>query len=653
MRFSLLGLALIAYEALAELQVPLGAPPSFETTKCAPKTPNKPDGIIPGVTADPSKVANRIYDYIIAGGGLTGLTIASKILQNTNATVLIIESGFYGSEYGPKIDDLNTYGQIFGSNVDHAYETSPQHGGSGNTVDLDKDIKIVRAGNGLGGSTLINGGTWTRPPRAQLDSWSQVFGNDQWTWNSLEPYMDAIEKPRSPASTWPNEIASYDPDCHNNDTTGTVEVGPRYEKEKPWSKLIGALMNTVNATYPTVKNQKDLCCGDPSGVSMFLNTLNASQIRMDAARSWLDPVLANANYSQRITVLTGQLVGKVHLTPACQNKTSVQCHATGVEFGVHQKELWKWDVWANREVLLAAGSAISPLILQWSGIGPKKWLQEAKITQKVNLPVGYNLQDQTTTSVIHKTTEEGKGQGQAAYFATFQEVFANDAQFFEDLLDKNGTLEQWAKQTVDGEGFFNEAMLLKQYQNYRDWLRYQKTAYAELFLDTGELIHFDLWNLIPFTRGYVKVLDKDPYLRSFKYNPRFFENELDVAGQAAASRLARSLSRTYALREYAGKEEIPGNLVPDGATLKDWEAYVKQNYRANYHGVSTCSMMSRELGGVVDQQAKVYDVGHLRVVDGSIPPTQVSSHVMTVFYAMAAKIADNIIAEYKQPEPIT
>ncbi|KAL5041595.1 hypothetical protein BDW71DRAFT_201253 [Aspergillus fruticulosus] len=593
MRFSLLGLALIAYEALAELQVPL----------------------------DPSKVANRIYDYIIAGGGLTGLTIASKILQNTNATVLIIESGFYGSEYGPKIDDLNTYGQIFGSNVDHAYETSPQHEGSGNTVDLDKDIKIVRAGNGLGGSTLINGGTWTRPPRAQLDSWSQVFGNDQWTWNSLKPYMDAIEKPRSPASTWPNEIASYDPDCHNNDTTGTVEVGPRYEKEKPWSKLIGALMNTVNATYPTVKNQKDFCCGDPSG--------------------------------QRITVLTGQLVGKVHLTPACQNKTSVQCHATGVEFGVHQKELWKWDVWANREVLLAAGSAISPLILQWSGIGPKKWLQEAKITQKVNLPVGYNLQDQTTTSVIHKTTEEGKGQGQAAYFATFQEVFANDAQFFEDLLDKNGTLEQWAKQTVDGEGFFNEAMLLKQYQNYRDWLRYQKTAYAELFLDTGELIHFDLWNLIPFTRGYVKVLDKDPYLRSFKYNPSFFENELDVAGQAAASRLARSLSRTYALREYAGKEEIPGNLVPDGATLKDWEAYVKQNYRANYHGVSTCSMMSRELGGVVDQQAKVYDVGHLRVVDGSIPPTQVSSHVMTVFYAMAAKIADNIIAEYQQPEPIT
>ncbi|KAL4811969.1 glucose oxidase [Aspergillus spinulosporus] len=601
------------------------------------------------MTADPEKVANRTYDYIIAGGGLTGLTIANKILKNTNATVLVIESGFYGSEYGPKIDDLNTYGQIFGSSVDHSYETSPQHEGSGNTVGLDKDIKIVRAGNGLGGSTLINGGTWTRPHKAQLDSWSEVFGNSQWKWDSLRPYMDAIEKPRNPAGTWPKELNSYDPACHNNGSNGNVQVGPRYEGKpspKPWSKLIGALMNTVNATYPMVKNQKDLCCGDPSGVSMFLNTLNDSQVRMDAARSWLDPVLADPNCSQRVTVLTGQLVGKVHLTPSDRKKTSVLYNATGVEFGVHNMTRWKWDVWAKREVLVAAGSAISPLILQWSGIGPEEWLREAKIKPMINLPVGYNLQDQTTTSVVRETTEEGKGQGQAAYFATFKEVFGEDALQYEALLDKKDKLEEWAKQTVAGKGFFNETALLKQYQNYRDWLRHNNTAYAELFLDTGESIHFDLWNLIPFTRGYVKVLDNDPYLRSFEYNPRFFQNELDVAGQAAATRLARRLSHTHQMHDYAGMEEVPGRLVPESATLEDWEAYVKQNYRANYHGVSTCSMMSRELGGVVNQKAKVYDVGGLRVVDGSIPPTQVSSHVMTVFYAMAAKIADDIIAEY-------
>lgn len=62
-------------------------------------------------------------------------------------------------------------------------------------------------------------------------------------------------------------------------------------------------------------------------------------------------------------------------------------------------------------------------------------------------------------------------------------------------------------------------------------------------------------------------------------------------------------------------------------------------------------MMARDQGGVVDQKARVYDVDGLRVVDGSIPPTQVSSHVMTVFYGMAVKIADAILQDYKNAQP--
>ena len=42
-------------------------------------------------------------------------------------------------------------------------------------------------------------------------------------------------------------------------------------------------------------------------------------------------------------------------------------------------------------------------------------------------------------------------------------------------------------------------------------------------------------------------------------------------------------------------------------------------------------MMKKELGGVVDNKAKVYGVKGLRVIDGSIVPTQILSHVMTVF----------------------
>lgn len=653
MRYSFSPIVLLASVALGEqFQAPL-----YEThTAPSGLTCENHEGIVPGVTADPDKVKGRNYDYIIAGGGLTGLTLATKLVE-AKFTVLVIESGFYGSEYGPIIDDLNKYGQIFGSSVDHAYETTPQLAGNDGQIGLDKDIKIVRSGNGLGGSTLINGGSWTRPHKSQIDSWHTVFGNTGWTWKELEPYMDKIEKPRDPAhdNITIGSLHHFDPKCHNNGSSkgnvevGNVEVGARDTKDG-WSPMIKALMDTVKATFPKVVNQKDLCCGDPTGVSMILNTLTNGQVRTDAARSWLTPVLNDPTLQKRITVLTGQLVGKVHLEKiTTPGSDGAQYEAKGVEFGVHKKAEWKRDVCAKREVLLAAGSTISPLILQWSGVGPKAWLDAAKITQKLDLPVGYNLQDQTTTSVVTKAKEKGHGQGQAAYFATFEEVFGSDAEHIRKKLNDNKTLETYAEQTIKGDGFpaHYKPALVKQYENYRKWLLDDKVSYAELFFDTDTRIHFDLWNLIPFTRGFVKVLDDDPYLRSFKYNPRYFANELDLDGQAAATRLARTVSNTHDMKTYADGELVPGEHVAQGARLGDWANYVKQNFRANYHGVGTCAMMKKDLGGVVDNHAKVYGVKGLRVVDGSIPPTQLSSHVMTVFYAMAAKIAKFVIADAK------
>jgi len=49
---------------------------------------------------------------------------------------------------------------------------------------------------------------------------------------------------------------------------------------------------------------------------------------------------------------------------------------------------------------------------------------------------------------------------------------------------------------------------------------------------------------------------------------------------------------------------------------------------------------------VVDNKAKVYGVRGLRVIDGSIVPTQVSSHVMSIFYGMAEKIAESVLKDY-------
>lgn len=66
-----------------------------------------------------------------------------------------------------------------------------------------------------------------------------------------------------------------------------------------------------------------------------------------------------------------------------------------------------------------------------------------------------------------------------------------------------------------------------------------------------------------------------------------------------------------------------------------------------YHAVGTCSMMKQELGGVVDNKAQVYGVKGLRVIDGSVPPTQLNAHVSSVFYGMAEKVSEDILSDCK------
>ncbi|KAF3392085.1 Glucose oxidase [Talaromyces pinophilus] len=569
--------------------------------------------------SDPSKVAGKTYDYIIAGGGLTGLTVAATLTENPKIKVLVIEKGFYESNDGAIIEDPNAYGQIFGTTVDQNYLTVPL---------INNRTNNIKAGKGLGGSTLINGDSWTRPDKVQIDSWEKVFGMEGWNWDNMFEYMKKAEAARTPTAAQLAAGHSFNATCHG--TNGTVQSGAR-DNGQPWSPIMKALMNTVSALGVPV--QQDFLCGHPRGVSMIMNNLDENQVRVDAARAWLLP-----NYQRpNLEILTGQMVGKVLF-----KQTASGPQAVGVNFGTNKAV--NFDVFAKHEVLLAAGSAISPLILEYSGIGLKSVLDQANVTQLLDLPVGINMQDQTTTTVSSRASAAGAGQGQAVFFANFTETFGDYAPQARDLL--NTKLDQWAEETVARGGFHNVTALKVQYENYRNWLLDEDVAFAELFMDTEGKINFDLWDLIPFTRGSVHILSSDPYLWQFANDPKFFLNEFDLLGQAAASKLARELTSQGAMKEYFAGETLPGYNLVQNATLSQWSDYVLQNFRPNWHAVSSCSMMSRELGGVVDATAKVYGTQGLRVIDGSIPPTQVSSHVMTIFYGMALKVADAILDDY-------
>ena len=84
------------------------------------------------------------------------------------------------------------------------------------------------------------------------------------------------------------------------------------------------------------------------------------------------------------------------------------------------------------------------------------------------------------------------------------------------------------------------------------------------------------------------------------------------------------------------EEWLPG---PGVSTDEQIERAIRDGSGYMYHMTGTCSMMKRELGGVVDGELRVHGVRNLRVVDASVQPLIPAAHVQSTVYAVAEKVS--------------
>lgn len=89
------------------------------------------------------------YDYIIVGGGTSGLVVANRLSEDYNVSVAVIEAGDV-ELHNTNISDTSKYGAALGTDIDWQYQSAPQEYAGGAT-------QTLRAGKALGGTSNING----------------------------------------------------------------------------------------------------------------------------------------------------------------------------------------------------------------------------------------------------------------------------------------------------------------------------------------------------------------------------------------------------------------------------------------------------------------------------------------------------------------
>ncbi|OJJ46986.1 hypothetical protein ASPZODRAFT_141756 [Penicilliopsis zonata CBS 506.65] len=568
---------------------------------------------------------SQSYDYIVVGGGTSGLVLANRLSEDPGVSVLVVEAGSSVLN-NVNVTDPNRYSMAFDTKLDWAYESVNQSFGGG--------PQVLRAGRALGGSSAINGMAYVRAQDVQVDAW-EAIGNDGWTWETLFPYYLKSENFTIPAQTQVDAGATFESAEHGFQ-------GPLRTAFPPMNAT-GELTPLINETLHAlgIPWNRDINGGRMRGFSIYPWTLDG-EIRHDAARAYYWPFANRAN----LHVLLDTRVNRI-LWAQPSNTTTDELTASGVEISLANTTS---HIVAKKEVILSAGVLRSPALLELSGVGNPRILEAYGIPVMIDLPtVGENLQDQMNTLMTASGENIVTG-GRTVTFATAQDIFGTTTASVAAAL--YAQLPAYAHQmaTASHDAMPAEA-LLRLFHVQHDLIFKQNVPVAEIiFKPAGSdttTINAGYWGLLPYARGSVHIASASPAANP-SINPNYGLLPWDVQLQNAIARFIRSVFNTDPLRSFIKEETLPGlAAVPGNASDSVWTDWLKHNYASNFHPVGTTAMLPRSMGGVVNPHMKVYGTANVRVVDNSIHPFQLCGHPVSNLYAIAERAADLIKGDMK------
>jgi len=521
------------------------------------------------------------YDVVIVGGGAAGSVLASRLAENENTSVLVLEAG---PDYPDpnNIPDEIKYG---GTRYAEAQDSIHNWALRGTITEEQGEIHVAQ-GRVIGGGSSINGQAMQRGLPEDFEAWS-AMGNDEWSYTKVLPFFRKSE----------HDLDIRD-DFHGTD--GPMPVRRRQSGPVPDIQLAFREALLQDGYSPT----EDTNGANPAGIGVSPSN-NLDGMRMSAAMTFLGPMRHRLNLTVRGSVAVRKIL--------IQNKKAVGVEAeSGGEV---------FNIEAER-VVLCSGAIRSPQLLMLSGIGSADQLKEFGITPIQELTgVGQHLWNHLSSHIAFKVKDGMtlSGEADAVHFSLhYTSEGSSEAN---DMVLRTNPVVDEREEKVPG----------------------LRTKYDTEGIPPEQVGRISCTLGLPDGAGFVRLASADPEVQP-TFNYQYLQNANDIKRVREGIRMGARLLESDAYKDVCDYRLNPKDeTLNDDDALDLWIRQNVGSAR-HVSGTCRMGPDS-DPTAVVDQYCKVKGMQGLFVVDASIVPRVPRSGGLHATVLMIAERVAEWIAE--------
>jgi 4-pyridoxate dehydrogenase len=534
------------------------------------------------------------YDYVVVGAGSAGCTLASRLTEDKDTRILLLEAGGWDSD--PLIQLPLAWGKILNDRRhDWGYDTEPDPS-TGN-----RRLECMR-GKIVGGSSSVNAMAYVRGHRGDYDRWA-ANGASGWSYSDVLPYFRRQE-------SWERGASFY------RGGEGPLAVRKsRYE-----DPLVDAYVEAaVQAGHPY---NDDYNAAEQHGIARMQMTIRRGR-RESAATAYLHPALARDNLTIEV---------KAHVTRIALEGS----RAVGVDY---VRGGARHTVRAEREVIVSAGTINSPQILMLSGIGSPQELELHDIPVQVPLSgVGQNLQDHAAALILYGRSSAGPVQRNMRWDRLMFELGRGYLFGTGFTTDLPGGITAFLRTDAGAALPDTQLLFIAGPLGASPYLPFQK-GFADSFACRIVLLR-------PESRGSICLASADP-LAHPRIRQKLLATDRDWSAMRAAVALFRDIARQRAIAPFIAREL--GSLATM-STGEELEHSIRTTAVTAHHPAGTCRMgPASDPMSVVDADLRVHGTQGLRVIDASVFPDLIGGNINAAVIMIAERASDLIRGRAMMP----